>query len=110
MPIPNEITVEVFPNEVTAGFTVQETQLIVSASGPQGIPGPPGPAGGASFEHIQSSQSNTWLVTHNLGRYPDPTVFVDDDFVNPVLTDYAYNSINQMTFTFLEPHTGKVEL
>lgn len=110
MPIMNEITVEVFPNEITAGLTIQETQVVVAAAGPQGIPGPPGPAGGSTFEHIQSVSAMSWVVTHNLGRYPEPVVFVDGDFVNPVLTDYTYNSINQMTFTFLAPHTGKVEL
>lgn len=103
-----EITVS--PDSVQVTTNPALVSVTVSSPGPQGPQGPAGPAGGASFEFIQTSASNSWVIVHNLGRYPIPTIFVDGDFQNPVLTDYTYNSINSLTVSFLAPHTGKVEL
>ncbi len=48
--------------------------------GPQGPPGadgvqPPEIPALVSYRHIQSSASDIWTITHNLGFYPSITVF-----------------------------------
>ena len=53
---------------------------------------------GVTYTHSQTSSSNTWTITHNLGRYPSVTVV---DTGGTVLTaPVTYNSVNQLTITF----------
>jgi len=53
---------------------------------------------GVTYTHSQTSSSNTWTITHNLGRYPSVTVV---DTGGTVLTAaITYNSANQLTVTF----------
>lgn len=53
---------------------------------------------GVTYTHSQTSSSNTWTITHNLGRYPSVTVV---DTGGTVLTAaVTYNSVNQLTITF----------
>ena len=53
---------------------------------------------GVTYTHSQTSSSNTWTITHNLGRYPSVTVV---DTGGTVLTAaITYNSVNQLTITF----------
>ena len=51
-----------------------------------------------TYTHSQTSSSDTWTITHNLGRYPSVTVV---DTGGTVLTAaITYNSANQLTVTF----------
>jgi hypothetical protein len=95
-PVPVQIT------EVTTPISVD-----IASPGPEGPPGPAGPAGGATFEEFFNSPSNSWVVNHNLQRYPVPVVFVSGVAVT---ADVSYGSENQLTVTFLSPQTGKVEI
>ena len=54
--------------------------------------------GNITYTHTQSSVSDTWVVTHNLGRFPSVTVIDSGDTV--VFGTVVYNSSNQLTITF----------
>ena len=75
-----------------------------------GIPGPVGPTGPAgisqtiSYVHNQNSSSDTWVITHNLGWFPNVTV-VDSGGTN-VEGDVQYDSENQITLNFSAGFSG----
>lgn len=61
-----------------------------------------------SYRYIQSSNSSTWVVTHNLGFRPSVTVIdLDGDVVNG---DITYDTANQLTLTFAQPIKGEAYL
>lgn len=61
-----------------------------------------------SYRHIQSSNSLTWTITHNLGYRPSVTVIdLDGDVVNG---DVTYDTSNQLTLTFAQPIKGEAYL
>ena len=53
---------------------------------------------GATYVHNQTSSSNTWTITHNLGRYPSVTIVDTGNTI--VQGGVTYNSVNQLTVTF----------
>jgi len=58
-----------------------------------------------NYIHYQISTSNTWIVVHNLKKYP--SVSVVDSGNNLVIGDCIYNSIDQLTITFTASFSGK---
>jgi hypothetical protein len=62
--------------------------------GNQGIPGGVFP----TYVYTQSSAASTWMITHNLGKYPSVTVF--DDTGVEVFGDIAYIDISSLTVAF----------
>jgi hypothetical protein len=61
-----------------------------------------------SFRHIQSLNSSSWIVTHNLGFRPSVTIIdLDGDTVNG---NIIYNTTNQLTLTFAQPIKGEAYL
>lgn len=90
---------------VTAVFISQE-------QGPQGPQGPTGPAGESSqevsYRHIQSTVSDTWQITHNLGWYPNITVV--DSAGSVVEGEIDYTSENSLTLLFASPFSGTAYL
>lgn len=61
-----------------------------------------------SFRHIQSSNSTSWVVTHNLGYRPSVTIIdIDGDVVNG---DIVYNTLNQLTLNFSTAIKGEAYL
>jgi len=54
--------------------------------------------GEITFIHNQTSTSNTWVITHNLHRFPSVTVV--DTSNNIVQGKVIYNSDKQLTITF----------
>ncbi len=50
----------------------------------------------------------SWIIDHNLNRYPQITLI--DDEGNEFDADIFYNSLNQVTVTFSEPTSGKAVL
>ena len=56
--------------------------------------------GDITFTHNQSSTSNTWIVTHNLNRFPSVTVVDSADSI--IQGCVLYNSNKQLTITFFE--------
>lgn len=61
-----------------------------------------------SYRHIQTVNSATWTITHNLGFRPSVTVIdLDGDVVNG---DILYNTNNQLTITFSSTTKGEAYL
>lgn len=73
--------------------------------GPQGIPGTPG---GNGFIFTQSAPLSTWVITHNMNRFPSVTVV--DSNENEVEGDVVYTSSNVVTITFSRPFAGQAFL
>ena len=61
--------------------------------------------GDKTYRHIQGSPSNTWVITHNLNKYPSVTV--QDSAGSIVLGEITYNSLNNITLTFSGSFSGQ---
>lgn len=59
----------------------------------------------AHYEHTQAVASATWVINHNLGKYPSVTIV--DSGGNEWITDIEYNSLNQCTARFSAAFGGK---
>lgn len=58
-----------------------------------------------SYIHLQASPSVTWIVKHNLSRFP--SVSVVNSAGTLVMGDVHYDSIEQITLTFTTAFSGK---
>ena len=93
-----------------------EIAIVGSAPlGPQGPPGiigpqgPPGPGGAdASYVHDQLAPSDTWVVFHNLGKFP--AVMIVDSGGTVIDPDIRYDNNVQVTISFGSPTSGKAYL
>ena len=64
--------------------------------------------GDLHYEHVQSTASNEWEITHNLGKHPSVTVI--DSANNEVEGDIVYDSDNRLTLTFSGTFSGTAYL
>jgi hypothetical protein len=111
---------------------VQEAnnEVKISASGPQGTQGPTGPTGATgptgptgpagpgtttaeivaatSYTHIQIAASTTWTINHDLGFYPNVTVFDSADTM--VEGSILHSDNTSLTLTFSAAISGKAHL
>lgn len=114
-----QINVQQVPPAVQLEVQVQPpTQLLIGRApgpvgpqGPQGDPGPTGPQGDpgppgtdANFVYNQVAVSDTWDITHNLGKYPAVTTV--DSGGNEIIGDVEHLSINAVQITFTQAITG----
>lgn len=76
--------------------------------GPQGLQGPPGPSGGATVSHSQTTPAATWIVEHNLARYP--SIVVLDATGQELIADVHHTSNNSVSVVFAEPTVGFVHV
>ena len=60
------------------------------------------------YTHSQEVPSNTWTITHNLGKYPSITVVSDIGI--EVVGDYEYVDLNNVVLTFNGIFSGKAYL
>ena len=76
--------------------------------GPKGDPGPMGPPGDTHYTHIQAVASDTWVIDHNLGKYPSVSVV---DSANDEV-EGSVNHVNPMRviLVFSAPFSGKAFL
>ena len=68
------------------------------------------PFGGEGFEYVESfdAAAATWVITHNLGRFPSvSTVDSSGNIINGAIT---YNSANKITVVFTSATSGKAYL
>jgi hypothetical protein len=76
-------------------------QVLVTAPGPQGIPG----AGTTIFYvHTQASPSSVWTINHNLNG--NPTAVVLDSAGTQCEGTFSYPTLNQMVITFTSAFSG----
>lgn len=59
-----------------------------------------------TYVHTQVSPSASWIVNHNLNKYP--AVEVIDSGGNVVIADVTYLTINSIEVTFASATSGKV--
>jgi len=64
--------------------------------------------GDLSFVHTQTNPSNTWSITHNLGKKPSVTIVTTTD--TTVIGDVTYNNNNQLTINLSSANSGKAYL
>lgn len=88
----------------------QEPKLVIRS----GLPGPPGPQGeqgipgDAGFDFTQSTPSDTWIITHNLGKYPVPAITDSaDTILHPQI---RYIDMNELEVVFAGATAGKAHL
>jgi hypothetical protein len=74
------------------------------ATGPQGAQGPAGPSQVIAYTHLQNAVSLSWVITHNLGFYPN--VVVTDSAGTVVEGDLSYASVNELTVTLTHAISG----
>lgn len=60
------------------------------------------------YIHNQQVASDTWVVTHNMNKYP--SVNIVDTANDEVTGDVKYNSLNQITISFTAAFSGKAYL
>ena len=80
---------------------------IAGPIGPQGPAGPQGPTGfpgDQTFIFTQSVPAATWVVAHNLGKFP--SVAVVDSGGTVVEGDLHYDSLLQLTLSFVGVFAG----
>lgn len=64
--------------------------------------------GDLNYEHNQTSASNSWTITHNLGKYASVTV-VDSGY-NKIEGEVIYDSVNSLTVNFTASFSGRAYL
>jgi hypothetical protein len=61
-----------------------------------------------TYEHLQDTVSDTWVIEHKLNQYPAIDVFVDYDGhrqkIIPAAVEYTSSMV--CTITFTQPFTG----
>jgi hypothetical protein len=57
-----------------------------------------------SYTHLQNAVSLSWVITHNLGFYPN--VVITDSAGTVVEGDLSYASVNQLTVTLSHAISG----
>lgn len=65
-------------------------------------------APGATFTFTQAVPSNTWVIVHNLNKFPSVTAVSTANQV--AIGDVVYNNTNQLTITFSAGFAGKAYL
>jgi len=65
-------------------------------------------SGDKNFVFTQNVAASTWVITHNLGKYPSVAIVDSADTV--VKGDIQYDSINQVTVSFRSAFAGKAFL
>ena len=61
-----------------------------------------------TYIHRQQSASSTWIVVHNLNKYP--SVVVQDSGGSLVVGEIVYSSLNNLTLKFSAPFSGTAYL
>jgi len=102
---------------VKSSTSLQTGDAFLFALEPQGASGLVGndvisfqPFGGAAYEYVEdfSVAASTWVIEHNLGRYPSiTTVDSSGNIINGAIT---YNSENKITVVFTSATSGKAYL
>ena len=107
----------------TQGTTGSGTQGIQGADGAQGIAGSGVTStddvtegvenlyfttGGVAYQHTQGTSSSSWVITHNLGFYPN--IVVQDSANSIVEGEIVYDSANQVTLNFQAAFSGMAYL
>lgn len=67
-----------------------------------------GGSGDLNYRHVQMSASATWVIVHNLAKFP--SVSIVDSVGDNIVGDVIYDSGNQVTVTFSAAISGEAYL
>lgn len=98
-------TVVVTDNEIQVVEVAAQDEIVSVISVAE--QGPAGPAQ-ETYIHDQAAPSATWVIGHNLDRYP--AVSVVDSSGNTVICDAQYTSADSLTITFSAAFSGRAYL
>ena len=103
--------VEVTISEIVEVSAIcQPVEVVERVAGIQGPPGPkgdkgdPGASGDSHYSHNQAVSSDTWVITHNLNKFPSVICF--DSSYDEIEGSISYQGQNQLTVTFSSPTGG----
>lgn len=85
-------------NSAKTVFEIGVTRPLIEVDNLPAIGGPAEPA----FQFTQSAPASTWIITHNLGRFPYVDIYVDNEIVEADVE----SSANVTTITFPIPYAG----
>lgn len=74
----------------------------------QMLTGAPGVGDDIAYTHIQSVASTTWVIPHNLNKFPSVTIV--DSTNTEVVADITHSSTLQCEVSFSSPQTGTAYL
>lgn len=101
------VTIKAPSFAVTMAPPTSSIVTVLPVRGPAGTQGATGPPGvGGIYDHHQISPAATWTITHNLGKYVEPLLLLDDAPARRVLTDVDLPNTNTAVLTFPYPVTG----
>lgn len=60
-----------------------------------------------TFVFLQSQASSSWVVKHNLGKFPSITIVDSQPTPQTVIGSVTYNDLNTCTITFGAPFSGQ---
>lgn len=83
---------------------VVEQSVVIS----EAVVGLQGTSGDKHFQHVQSTPSATWSITHNLGKRPSVTVV--DSGGNEWISAVEHVSDNVLVIRFTSPFSGNAYL
>lgn len=61
-----------------------------------------------NFVHTQSDLSTSWVISHDLGKYP--AVEIVDTAHDMIIGSVSFDSVNQITINFTQATSGKAFL
>lgn len=69
-----------------------------------------GSGGGSdkNYIHEQTEPKSTWIITHNLGKYPSIDIIDDNNII--IMGEIEYISKNKIIARFNKEYTGKAIL
>lgn len=85
-----------------------ETPAIVGRITPEAIPDPAVGQADKHYVHTQAGAAASWVITHNLGKYPSVTII--DSSGRNIEADVEYNTLNTLTITFSVAISGAAYL
>jgi hypothetical protein len=88
------------------GSTEFSYSLLKGEKGDTGPQGPPGQS--ITYTHMQITPSDTWVITHNLNKYPSVTIV--DSAGSVFIGDIKYISENEIQLEFSSAFAGKAYL
>ena len=106
--IPGPTGISAYQSAVANGFTGTEAEWVESLEGPMG---PPGDIGALSFRFVQDVPAAEWVVTHDLGFWPNVSVVANFGAgLENVVADIVWDTLNVIRVGFDLPLTGEVFL
>jgi hypothetical protein len=98
---PESVEIDSHENTIVEVESDEPTEIVEISTGAPGPPGPPA----AQYIHSQGAAAATWMITHNLGRFP-AAVRIEDSAHADVEGAIDYIDLNTLRIDFNAAFTG----